>query len=102
MGPCLLSESFRPSDFGFLSRFGFRFSDYFSLKLPLSHPGSQGGDRANACGDVMPHFVKMIPNAVAHLRQVLIPKTKMPLFRLENLFASLDTAKKWSPDCRTK
>ena len=53
----------------------------------------QGGGHANAAGAILPKSIRQIPDAVEYLRQVLNPKKDTPLNSLENLFASIETAK---------
>jgi oligoribonuclease NrnB/cAMP/cGMP phosphodiesterase (DHH superfamily) len=54
----------------------------------------QGGGHANACAATLPRSVKTIPDAVNYLRQVLNPKPEENLNSLENIFASIETARK--------
>ena len=54
----------------------------------------QGGGHANACAATLPRSAKTIPDAVNYLRQVLNPKPEENLNSLENLFASIETARK--------
>jgi len=54
----------------------------------------QGGGHANAAGATLPRSVKSVPDAVSYLRELLNPKKDDPLNSLENLFASLEPARK--------
>ena len=54
----------------------------------------QGGGHANASGATLPRSVKSVPDAVAYLRQVFTPPKEPGLNSLENLFDSLDQARK--------
>ena len=54
----------------------------------------QGGGHANACGATLPKSIRNIPDAIEYLRQLLNPKKDTPLNSLENIFSSLEAAKK--------
>src|SRR5215471_1281471 len=54
----------------------------------------QGGGHANASGATLPRSVRNISDGVNYLRQALNPKKEAPLNSLENLFSSIETARK--------
>ncbi len=54
----------------------------------------QGGGHANASAAILPKSVRNIQDAIQYLRHVLNPKAETPLNSLENLFDSIDLARK--------